>query len=81
MNAAQWLLTKSSLAFGSAGAHLASVLATGSGVVVNDGIETEVDIMTLDAEIDDGVLELGLSNEGVVAEVADNELTVEVEEW
>lgn len=81
MNAAQLLLAKSSLLFGSTGAHLVSVLAAGSGVVVNDGIETEVNLMMLDVEVDDSVVEIELSAEGVVAEVADNELTVEVEEW
>jgi len=81
LNAAQYLLTKSSLITGAAGAHLTSALQLGTGLVVNDGVDMEVDFMTLDAEIDDTVVDAEVSDEAVSVELAETEIIVEVEEW
>ena len=80
MNAWQRLLAASTLTAGTAWG-LITHPKLDSGVIVNDGIEMEVEIMTMDAEIDDNEVTLDVNLESVEVQLSDNELTIEVEEW
>lgn len=75
------LLAKSSIAVGTAWEHLTSILAGGSGVVVNDGVTVEVDEMTVEATVEDLSVDASVDLDPVEAQVEDNPIIAEVEEW
>lgn len=78
MNAGQYLLAKSSLASGTAAAHLLSLIATGSGLVVNDGIDVELSTMQITVELDDSPVSVEIADTPVEVELSTTEIIVEI---
>lgn len=83
MNTGAQLLANSSLSSGAAWALLANPKGpSGSfGLVVNDGITVEVEVMSIDVEFDDQASVVEVDQGDLSFEINDEPITIEVEEW
>lgn len=79
MTAWQILTANSTLPSGTAWQHLNN--QAGGGVVVNDGIDVEVNTMNVEIELDVTVLEIEASDAPITVEFSNEPIVLEVEEW
>lgn len=63
------LVSLSGLSSGTAMAHLLAITAGGAGVVVNDGISTEIRLASIEALLSDVPIVAELQDQSVVVEV------------
>ena len=77
------LIANSTLPTGTAWQHLNSQGGGGgtSGIIVNDGIDVEVDTVTVEIELDASALEIETADAPVTVEFANESIVLEVEEW
>lgn len=82
MTAWEILTSNSTLPSGTAWQHLNSQGGGGgSGVIVNDGIDVEVNTMNVEIELDASTLEIEAADAPVAVEFANESIVLEVEEW
>lgn len=81
MTAWQRLAALSSLLTGTAWQRLTNPKTTGTGLVVNDGIDVEMDAMTFEIDLEDQAAAVEVAADEIATELNDETITVEVEEW
>ena len=81
MTAWQRLAALSSLLTGTAWQRLTNPKTTGTGLVVNDGIDVEVDAMTFEIDMEYQAAVIEVAADELSVELNDETITVEVEEW
>ena len=81
MTAWQTLTANSTLLSGTAWQHLNNQTAGSGGVVVSDGINVEVNTMTVEIELDVSTLEITMADVPVVIEFSNESIVLEVPEW
>ena len=81
MTAWQRLAALSSLLTGTAWQRLINPKTTGTGLVVSDGIDVEMDAMTFEIDLEDQAAAVEVAADEIAMELNDETITVEVEEW